>query len=48
MDVLIRIVIILLLSAIGWTVLASLIESRLISDLYGRPMPSACTRTARS
>ncbi len=44
-DVLIRIVMILLLSAIGWTVLASLIESRLSSDSHGRPMPSARTRT---
>ena len=44
-DVLIRIVMILLLSAIGWTVLASLIESRLASDSHGRPMPSARTRT---
>lgn len=44
-DILIRIVMILLLSAIGWTVLASLIESRLASDSHGRPMPSARTRT---
>ncbi|MGP4130700.1 mechanosensitive channel protein [Pantoea tagorei] len=44
-DVLIRIVMILLLSAIGWTVLASLIESRLASDSHGRPMPGARTRT---
>ena len=44
-DVLIRIVMIVLLSAIGWTVLASLIESRLASDSHGRPMPSARTRT---
>lgn len=44
-DVLIRIVMILLLSAIGWTLLASLIESRLASDSHGRPMPSARTRT---
>ncbi|WP_312630842.1 mechanosensitive channel protein [Pantoea piersonii] len=44
-DVLIRIVMILLLSAVGWTVLASLIESRLASDSHGRPMPSARTRT---
>ncbi|WP_249221637.1 MULTISPECIES: mechanosensitive channel protein [unclassified Pantoea] len=44
-DVLIRIVMILLLSAIGWTLLASLIESRLASDSHGRPMPSARRRT---
>ncbi|MFT4271051.1 MAG: mechanosensitive channel protein [Pantoea sp.] len=44
-DVLIRIVMIVLLSAIGWTLLASLIESRLASDSHGRPMPSARTRT---
>lgn len=44
-DVLIRIVVILLLSAVGWTVLASVIESRLASDSHGRPMPSARTRT---
>ena len=44
-DVLIRIVMILLLSAVGWTLLASLIESRLASDSHGRPMPSARTRT---
>lgn len=44
-DVMIRIVMIVLLSAIGWTLLASLIESRLASDSHGRPMPSARTRT---
>jgi len=44
-DVLIRIVMILLLSAVGWTLLASLIESRLASDSHGRPMPNARTRT---
>ncbi|MDY0925186.1 mechanosensitive channel protein [Enterobacter sp. CFBP8995] len=44
-DVLIRIVMIVLLPAIGWTLLASLIESRLASDSHGRPMPSARTRT---
>lgn len=44
-DILIRIVMILLLSAVGWTLLASLIESRLASDSHGRPMPSARTRT---
>ena len=44
-DVLIRIVMIVLLSAVGWTLLASLIESRLASDSHGRPMPSARTRT---
>lgn len=44
-DVIIRIVIILFFSAVGWTLLASLIESRLASDSHGRPMPSARTRT---
>ena len=44
-DILIRIIMILLLSAVGWTLLASLIESRLASDAHGRPMPSARTRT---
>ena len=34
-----------LFSAIGWTVLASLIENRLASDIHGRPLPSARART---
>lgn len=29
----------------GWTILASLIENRLASDIHGRPLPSARTRT---
>ncbi|NDO83386.1 mechanosensitive channel protein [Citrobacter sp. NCU1] len=44
-DILIRIALILFFSAIGWTVLASLIENRLASDVHGRPLPSARTRT---
>ncbi|MCA1921987.1 MAG: mechanosensitive channel protein, partial [Buttiauxella noackiae] len=44
-DIIIRIVLILLFSAVGWTLLASLIENRLASDIHGRPMPSARTRT---
>lgn len=44
-DVLIRIALILLFSAIGWTLLASLIENRLASDIHGRPLPSARART---
>lgn len=44
-DMIIRIVVILFFSAVGWTLLASLIESRLASDSHGRPMPSARTRT---
>lgn len=44
-DVLIRIALILFFSAIGWTVLASLIENRLASDIHGRPLPSARART---
>lgn len=44
-DVLIRVFMILFFSAVGWTLLASLIESRLSSDIHGRPMPSARTRT---
>ncbi|MDR8235738.1 mechanosensitive channel protein, partial [Acinetobacter baumannii] len=44
-DVLIRIALILFFSAIGWTVLASLIETRLASDIHGRPLPSARART---
>ena len=43
-DVLIRIALILFFSAIGWTVLASLI-GRLASDIHGRPLPSARART---
>lgn len=42
---LIRIALILFFSAVGWTVLASLIENRLASDIHGRPLPSARTRT---
>ncbi|HGY1166839.1 TPA: mechanosensitive channel protein [Citrobacter braakii] len=44
-DILIRIALILFFSAIGWTILASLIENRLASDIHGRPLPSARTRT---
>ncbi len=44
-DVLIRIALILFFSAIGWTLLASLIENRLASDIHGRPLPSARART---
>lgn len=44
-DIIIRIVLILLFSAVGWTLLASLIENRLASDIHGRPLPSARTRT---
>lgn len=44
-DVLIRIALILFFSAIGWTLLASLIENRLVSDIHGRPLPSARART---
>lgn len=44
-DMLIRIVVILFFSAVGWTLLASMIESRLASDSHGRPMPSARART---
>ena len=44
-DILIRIALILFFSAIGWTLLASLIENRLTSDIHGRPLPSARTRT---
>ena len=44
-DVIIRVAMILFFSAVGWTLLASLIESRLASDSHGRPMPSARTRT---
>ncbi|MTH47676.1 mechanosensitive channel protein [Intestinirhabdus alba] len=44
-DILIRIALILFFSAVGWTLLASLIENRLTSDIHGRPLPSARTRT---
>ncbi|MBL7634649.1 MULTISPECIES: mechanosensitive channel protein [Atlantibacter] len=44
-DILIRIFLIVFFSAVGWTILASLIENRLSSDIHGRPMPSARTRT---
>jgi len=44
-DILIRVSLILFFSAVGWTLLASLIESRLASDIHGRPLPSARTRT---
>jgi len=44
-DIIIRITLILFFSAVGWTLLASLIENRLSSDIHGRPMPSARTRT---
>lgn len=44
-DILIRIVVILFFSAVGWTLLASMIESRLASDSHGQPMPSARART---
>ena len=44
-DVLIRIALILFFSAVGWTLLASLIENRLASDIHGRPLPSARART---
>lgn len=44
-DVLIRIALILFFSAIGWTLLASLIENRLASDIHGRPLPGARART---
>ncbi|PKA28663.1 mechanosensitive channel protein [Cedecea lapagei] len=44
-DILIRIALILFFSAIGWTLLASLIENRLVSDIHGRPLPSARART---
>ncbi|WP_039029406.1 mechanosensitive channel protein [Leclercia adecarboxylata] len=44
-DILIRIALILFFSAIGWTLLASLIENRLSSDIHGRPLPSARART---
>lgn len=40
-DILIRIALILFFSAVGWTLLASLIENRLVSDIHGRPLPSA-------
>jgi small-conductance mechanosensitive channel len=44
-DILLRIFIILILSALGWTVLASIIENRLETDSHGRPQPSARIRT---
>ncbi len=44
-DILIRIALILFFSAVGWTVLASIIENRLALDIHGRPLPSARTRT---
>ena len=44
-DILIRVALILFFSAVGWTLLASLIENRLASDIHGRPLPSARTRT---
>ncbi len=44
-DILIRIALILFFSAVGWTILASLIENRTASDIHGRPLPSARTRT---
>lgn len=44
-DILIRIALILFFSAVGWTLLASLIENRLASDIHGRPLPNARTRT---
>jgi hypothetical protein len=44
-DIVIRIALILFFSAVGWTLLASLIENRLVSDIHGRPLPSARART---
>nr|WP_217445395.1 mechanosensitive channel protein [Lelliottia amnigena] len=44
-DILIRIALILFFSSVGWTLLASLIENRLVSDIHGRPLPSARART---
>ncbi|WP_255557022.1 mechanosensitive channel protein [Sodalis sp. dw_96] len=44
-DALLRIFIILIFSALGWTLLASIIENRLTTDAHGRPQPSARTRT---
>lgn len=43
-DIVICIVVILFFSAVGWTLLASLIENGLASDSHGRPMPSARPR----
>ena len=40
-DILIRIALILFFSAVGWTVLASLIGNRLASDIRGRLLPGA-------
>ena len=47
MDILIRIALILFFpSAVGWTCWqAFLIENRLVSDVHGRPLPSARART---
>ena len=39
------IALILFFSAVGWTLLASLIENRPSSDIHGRPLPSARART---
>lgn len=39
-DILIRIALILFFSAVGWTILASLIENRLASDIHGRRYPA--------
>lgn len=44
-DILLRIALILFFSAVGWTLLATIIENRLTSDIHGRPLPSARTRT---
>lgn len=47
-DALLRIALILFFSAVGWTLLASLIENQLASDNHGRPLPSARARTLLS
>ncbi|KAF1371074.1 mechanosensitive channel protein [Yokenella regensburgei] len=44
-DILLRIALILFFSAVAWTAFASLIENRLVSDIHGRPLPSARART---
>lgn len=44
-DILICIALIFFFLAVGWTVLASLIENRLALDIYGCLLLSACTRT---
>lgn len=44
-DILIRVSLIVIFSVVGWTLLASLIESRLASDIHGKPLPSARART---